>query len=149
MAKEKFDRSKPHINIGTIGHIDHGKTTLTAAITQTLAKNNPKVEFRSFDSIDNAMPLVKQFSVYVQNKIGSLHRLTRLLAKNNINIRAFSIADEMEWGVVRLIVDDESRAREVFKSEEVMFGENTVVLQKLPNRPGALEEVAKLFTKNS
>jgi elongation factor Tu len=54
MAKEKFDRSKPHINIGTIGHIDHGKTTLTAAITQTLAKHNPKVKFRSFDSIDNA-----------------------------------------------------------------------------------------------
>ena len=42
MAKEKFDRSKPHVNIGTIGHIDHGKTTLTAAITKTLAKNNPK-----------------------------------------------------------------------------------------------------------
>ena len=54
MAKEKFDRSKPHLNIGTIGHIDHGKTTLTAAITQTLAKGNPKVKFRSFDSIDNA-----------------------------------------------------------------------------------------------
>jgi elongation factor Tu len=54
MAKEKFDRSKPHCNVGTIGHIDHGKTTLTAAITQTLAKNNPKVQFRSFDSIDNA-----------------------------------------------------------------------------------------------
>src|SRR5512140_2191430 len=54
MAKEKFDRSKPHINIGTIGHIDHGKTTLTAAITKVLAKNNPKNKFRSFDSIDNA-----------------------------------------------------------------------------------------------
>jgi elongation factor Tu len=54
MAKEKFDRSKPHVNIGTIGHIDHGKTTLTAAITKVLAKNNPKVSFRSFDSIDNA-----------------------------------------------------------------------------------------------
>ncbi len=54
MAKEKFDRSKPHVNVGTIGHIDHGKTTLTAAITQTLAKNNPNVSFRSFDSIDNA-----------------------------------------------------------------------------------------------
>jgi elongation factor Tu len=54
MAKEKYDRTKPHVNIGTIGHIDHGKTTLTAAITQTLAKNNPKVKFRSFDSIDNA-----------------------------------------------------------------------------------------------
>src|SRR5213592_3546111 len=54
MAKEKFDRSKPHVNIGTIGHIDHGKTTLTAAITKTLSKHNPKVKFRSFDSIDNA-----------------------------------------------------------------------------------------------
>ena len=54
MAKEKFDRSKPHVNVGTIGHIDHGKTTLTAAITRVLAKNNPKITFRSFDSIDNA-----------------------------------------------------------------------------------------------
>ena len=44
MAKEKFDRSKPHVNVGTIGHVDHGKTTLTAAITMAL----------SFDSIDNA-----------------------------------------------------------------------------------------------
>ena len=54
MAKEKFERSKPHLNIGTIGHIDHGKTTLTAAITKVLSKNNPKVQFRAFDSIDNA-----------------------------------------------------------------------------------------------
>ncbi len=54
MAKEKFDRSKPHVNIGTIGHIDHGKTTLTAAITKVLSKSDQKVEFRSFDSIDNA-----------------------------------------------------------------------------------------------
>jgi elongation factor Tu len=54
MAKEKFDRSKPHMNIGTIGHIDHGKTTLTAAITKVLSKDNPKIKFRAFDSIDNA-----------------------------------------------------------------------------------------------
>ena len=54
MAKEKFDRSKPHVNIGTIGHIDHGKTTLTAAITKVLAAGDDKVSFRSFDSIDNA-----------------------------------------------------------------------------------------------
>jgi elongation factor Tu len=54
MGKEKFDRSKPHVNIGTIGHIDHGKTTLTAAITKVLSKHNPKNTFRSFDTIDNA-----------------------------------------------------------------------------------------------
>jgi len=54
MAKEKFDRSKPHVNVGTIGHVDHGKTTLTAAITMTLAEADPKIEVRSFDSIDNA-----------------------------------------------------------------------------------------------
>ena len=54
MAKEKFDRSKPHVNVGTIGHIDHGKTTLTAAITKVLQKHDPSVSFRSFDSIDNA-----------------------------------------------------------------------------------------------
>jgi len=54
MAKEKFDRSKPHVNIGTIGHIDHGKTTLTSAITQVLHKLDPKVAVRTFDSIDNA-----------------------------------------------------------------------------------------------
>ena len=54
MAKEKFDRNKPHCNVGTIGHIDHGKTTLTAAITKVLSKHNPKNTFRSFDSIDNA-----------------------------------------------------------------------------------------------
>jgi elongation factor Tu len=53
MAKEKFDRSKPHVNIGTIGHVDHGKTTLTAAITKILHEKGLS-EFRSFDSIDNA-----------------------------------------------------------------------------------------------
>jgi elongation factor Tu len=55
MAKEKFDRSKPHVNIGTIGHIDHGKTTLTAAITMVMNKRDPKANaVRTFDSIDNA-----------------------------------------------------------------------------------------------
>jgi len=54
MAKQKFERTKPHVNVGTIGHVDHGKTTLTAAITQILAKDNKAVEVRTFDSIDNA-----------------------------------------------------------------------------------------------
>jgi translation elongation factor EF-G len=54
MAKEKFERNKPHLNIGTIGHIDHGKTTLTAAITKVLAERNSKNHFTAFDQIDKA-----------------------------------------------------------------------------------------------
>ena len=56
MSKEKFDRSKPHVNIGTIGHVDHGKTTLTAAITKVLAKKG-QATFKSYDQIDNANQL--------------------------------------------------------------------------------------------
>jgi elongation factor Tu len=54
MAKKKFERNKPHINIGTMGHIDHGKTTLTAAITKVLSEGNPNVSFVAFDQIDKA-----------------------------------------------------------------------------------------------
>ncbi len=53
MAKKKFERTKPHVNIGTIGHVDHGKTTLTAAITKHLASKG-LAQFISFDMIDNA-----------------------------------------------------------------------------------------------
>ena len=54
MAKQKFVRSKPHVNVGTIGHIDHGKTTLTAAITKVLATTRARPSTRAFDQIDNA-----------------------------------------------------------------------------------------------
>ena len=54
MAKEKFERTKPHLNVGTMGHIDHGKTTLTAAITKVLAEANPNVTVMKFDEIDKA-----------------------------------------------------------------------------------------------
>jgi elongation factor Tu len=54
MAKQKFERTKPHVNVGTIGHVDHGKTTLTAAITMVLSQNNPKIQVRDYGSIDNA-----------------------------------------------------------------------------------------------
>jgi elongation factor Tu len=54
MAKQKFERTKPHVNVGTIGHVDHGKTTLTAAITMVLSQNNPLIKVRDYGSIDNA-----------------------------------------------------------------------------------------------
>ncbi|MEY2464983.1 MAG: elongation factor Tu, partial [Acidimicrobiaceae bacterium] len=54
MGKAKFERNKPHLNVGTMGHIDHGKTTLTAAITRVLAAANPNVQVMAFDQIDKA-----------------------------------------------------------------------------------------------
>ena len=54
MAKQKFDRSKPHMNVGTIGHVDHGKTTLTAAITLVLHNRGGNTEYTAFDMIDKA-----------------------------------------------------------------------------------------------
>ena len=64
MAKEKFDRNKPHLNVGTMGHIDHGKTTLTAAITKMLAEANPNVQVMAFDEIDKA-PEEKQRGITI------------------------------------------------------------------------------------
>jgi elongation factor Tu len=65
MAKEKFDRTKEHLNIGTIGHVDHGKTTLTSAITKVLSTMNSKVKYRDFWSIDNA-PEEKERGITIQ-----------------------------------------------------------------------------------
>jgi elongation factor Tu len=64
MAKQKFERTKPHLNVGTIGHIDHGKTTLTAAITQVLSEKGTNTSIRSFESIDNA-PEEKQRGITI------------------------------------------------------------------------------------
>ena len=64
MAKQKFERTKPHVNIGTMGHIDHGKTTLTAAITKVLSEQNPNVHFTPFDQIDKA-PEEKQRGITI------------------------------------------------------------------------------------
>jgi elongation factor Tu len=64
MAKQKFERNKPHVNVGTMGHIDHGKTTLTAAITKVLHDDNPNVTFTAFDQIDKA-PEEKQRGITI------------------------------------------------------------------------------------
>src|SRR4026209_2216693 len=64
MSKAKFERNKPHVNVGTMGHIDHGKTTLTAAITKVLHDDNPNVAFPAFDQIDKA-PEEKQRGITI------------------------------------------------------------------------------------
>jgi len=65
MAKAKFERTKPHLNIGTIGHVDHGKTTLTSAITRVLSKTNPSITFKAYGDIDNA-PEEKERGLTIQ-----------------------------------------------------------------------------------
>ena len=75
MAKEKFERNKPHLNIGTIGHIDHGKTTLTAAITKVLHDQNPKNAFTAFDQIDKA-PEEKRAASRSRSRTSSTRRRT-------------------------------------------------------------------------
>src|SRR2546430_11812342 len=96
MAKEKFERNKPHVNIGTIGHIDHGKTTLTAAITKVLSKHNPKVQFRAFDSIDNA-PEERERGItiavsHVEYETAKDRKSTRLNSSHSqISYAAFSL----------------------------------------------------------
>ncbi len=65
MAKAKFERTKPHLNIGTIGHVDHGKTTLTSAITRVLSKSNPNITFKAYGDIDNA-PEEKERGLTIQ-----------------------------------------------------------------------------------
>jgi elongation factor Tu len=65
MAKAKFERTKPHLNIGTIGHVDHGKTTLTSAITKILSKTNPSIKYQAYDQIDNA-PEEKERGLTIQ-----------------------------------------------------------------------------------
>ena len=82
MAKEKFDRSKTHANIGTIGHVDHGKTTLTAAITTVLAKRSGKGAAMAYDQIDAAPEkenVVLPFQLHMLSmklKIVTMHTLT-------------------------------------------------------------------------
>ena len=77
MAKENFDRSKPHVNVGTIGHVDHGKTTLTAAITMVLSKKG-LASIRDFSSIDNA-PEEKERGITINTSTRLKSAITRTL----------------------------------------------------------------------
>ena len=93
------------------------------------------------------MPLDKQFSVFVPNKVGSLAQLSRALAKANINIKALSIVDDLDWGIVRLVGDEPEKAKEIFNELGLMYGEGQVVTVQLGNHPGALADLADKLGK--
>ena len=89
------------------------------------------------------MAVEKQLSVFVQNKVGSLGELCTQLSKASINIKSLSIVDDLEWGIVRLIVDDAERAKELLHKLGLMYGEANVLTVELRNHPGALAEMAE------
>ncbi len=93
------------------------------------------------------MAIEKQLSVFVQNKVGSLGELCANLSKADINIRAISIADDLEWGIVKVIVDDTERAKEILHKLGLMYGEGNVLTLELPNHPGALADLANKLAK--
>ena len=82
MAKEQFERNKPHVNVGTIGHVDHGKTTLTAAITSVLAKKG-LAQARAYDSID-AAPEEKERGITISHRPRRISRATSATTRTSI-----------------------------------------------------------------
>ena len=84
---------------------------------------------------------VQQLSVFVENKQGSLSKITELLAAEKIDLRALSIADTQDFGILRLIVDDPGRACEILRDQGILVQITEVLGVKLPDRPGALSEV--------
>ncbi|MFQ5708851.1 MAG: ACT domain-containing protein [bacterium] len=93
------------------------------------------------------MPIEKQLSVFVQNKVGSLGDLCAGLSKANINIKALTVVDDLDWGIVKLIVDDTERAKETLHKLGLMFGESNVLTVDLENHSGAMAVLAETLSQ--
>lgn len=89
---------------------------------------------------------VKQLSVFVENKQGALSDVVALLSENDINMRAISIADTQDFGVLRMIVQNCEKAKAILKAEKVIVAVNEVVAVELADKPGALSEVLKVLS---
>lgn len=89
---------------------------------------------------------IKQLSVFVENKQGALSKITSLLAENGVNMRAVSIADTQDFGILRAIVNDIDSASAVLKSSNIIFRVNSVIGVRLEDKPGALANVLNLLT---
>jgi translation elongation factor EF-Tu-like GTPase len=107
MAKKKFERTKPHVNVGTIGHIDHGKTTLTAAITKVLATAQ-LAKYTAFDQIDKA-PEEREHADYIKNMITGAAQVRNPTSKGRglvsrgwfLPVRLTSSPDQTQPGLLR------------------------------------------------
>jgi hypothetical protein len=91
---------------------------------------------------------VEQISVFVENKSGRLAEITDVLGKNGVNIRALSLADTADFGILRLIVSDPAKATTVLKNNGFTVGKNDVLAIELPDRPGGLANILNILQKN-
>jgi hypothetical protein len=91
---------------------------------------------------------VKQISVFMENRAGRLEEITGILAKNAINIRALSLADTSDFGILRLIVDNPEKAHEILKKESFTVRENEVIATEVEDKPGGLHDILSLFSKS-
>lgn len=89
--------------------------------------------------------IVKQVSVFLENRAGRLAEVTGILADQNVNIRALSLADSADFGILRLIVDDVERAKRILKQEGLTVRETDVVAVEVPDRPGGLAHLLQIF----
>ena len=93
--------------------------------------------------------IVKQLSIFVENKSGSIAYITNLLGSNNINIRSLQIADSADFGILRLIVDDGAEALDLVKNEGYTAKLTDVISVVVPDKPNGLNELLKLLTDNN
>lgn len=93
------------------------------------------------------MPLEKQLAIFVQNKVGSLGDLSAAFSKSGINIRAFTVVDDLDWGIVKIVVDDDEKAREILHNLGLMYGESQVLTVTVPNNPGTLAKLSEKLAK--
>ncbi|MGE4299372.1 MAG: ACT domain-containing protein [Desulfovibrionaceae bacterium] len=91
---------------------------------------------------------VEQISIFLENKAGRLADVTRCLAENNINIRALSLADTSDFGILRLIVTDIEKAKAALKDNGFTVGRTTVVAAEVPDKPGGLHSILDMLSKN-
>jgi len=90
---------------------------------------------------------VKQISVFMENRAGRLEEITGILAKSNVNIRALSLADTSDFGILRLIVDNPGRTAQILKKEGFTVRENEVIALEVEDKPGGLHEILTLFSR--
>lgn len=91
----------------------------------------------------------EQISIFLENRAGRLEEVTRILAEANINIRALSLADTSDFGILRLIVSDHEKAKAALKENGFTVGRNAVVAVKVPDKPGGLHSILNLLNGNN